>query len=82
MPTKRILTLGAFGILDDLAHRGLTNAEVGPAFKVMRLDLEMHVHGDLRSSLEPMAIAATRRTTEFLPSCVNGKAAEDGNVCS
>jgi hypothetical protein len=80
--TKRILPLGAFGVLDDLAHRGLADVEVGPAFKVMRLDFEVCIHGDLRSSLEPMAIDARRRTTQLLPSCVNGKPAGDGDACS
>jgi hypothetical protein len=62
---KRVLTLRALDVLDDLPHRRLADVQVGVALEVMRLDLEGLVHGAL-PSLEFRAIAAKMSMTARL----------------
>src|SRR5437763_8476363 len=54
---KRVLTLRALDVLDDLLHRRLPNVQVRSTLEMMRLDLERLVHADLRS-LVGIAMAA------------------------
>ena len=57
--TERILAVGAFGILDDLAHRRLPHIQIGTAFEVSRGDflVGLSVH-EWISCIRPSAILA------------------------
>jgi hypothetical protein len=69
MLAKRILPLGAFGVLQDLTQRRLPDVEISRPFQVRRFDLLMYVrsHGIPFETLFSNIVARSSTTSERRP---------------